>query len=159
MVKRTGTPTTGSGPAHGSSSDMLTLFRWLLRLTVGLIVLLVLAAVLAWYFAVRSLPDYNATVQVQGILAPVEIVRSTENVPHIFGQTDEDVFLALGLAHAQDRLFQMTLLRRAAQGRLSEVYGPGAFPADDLARRLELYRNAASSVIENTNRYRRLMPK
>ena len=73
---------------------MLTLFRWLLRLTVGLIVLLVLAAVLAWYFAVRSLPDYNATVQVQGILAPVEIVRSTENVPHIFGQTDEDVFRA-----------------------------------------------------------------
>lgn len=125
---------------------MLTLFRWLLRLTVGLIVLIVLAAILAWYFAVRSLPDYDATLQVQGISAPVEIVRSTENVPHIFGQTDEDVFFALGLAHAQDRLYQMTLLRRAAQGRLSEVYGAGAFPADDLARRLELYRNAAASV-------------
>lgn len=125
---------------------MLTLFRWLLRLTIGLIVLLVVAAILAWYFAVRSLPDYNATLRVQGISAPVEIVRTTENVPHIFGQTDEDVFFALGLAHAQDRLFQMTLLRRAAQGRLSEVYGAGAFPADDLARRLELYRNAAASV-------------
>ncbi|MDQ1898907.1 penicillin acylase family protein [Paracoccus sp. WLY502] len=125
---------------------MLTLFRWLLQLTIGLIVLLVLATVLAWYFAVRSLPDYNATLHVRGISAPVEIVRSTENVPHIFGQTDEDVFFALGLAHAQDRLFQMTLLRRAAQGRLSEVYGAGAFPADDLARRLELYRNAAASV-------------
>ena len=124
---------------------MLTLFRWLLRLTIGLIVLLVIAAVLAWYFAIRSLPDYDATLQVQGISAPVEIVRSTENVPHIFGQTDEDVFFALGLAHAQDRLFQMTLLRRAAQGRLAEVYGPGALPADDLARRLELYRNAAAS--------------
>ncbi|WP_374300582.1 penicillin acylase family protein [Paracoccus sp. (in: a-proteobacteria)] len=125
---------------------MLTLFRWLLRLTIGLILLGVVAVVLAWYFAVRSLPDYNATLQVQGISAPVEIVRSTENVPHIFGQTDEDVFFALGLAHAQDRLFQMTLLRRAAQGRLSEVYGAGAFPADDLARRLELYRNASASL-------------
>ena len=125
---------------------MLTLFRWLLRLTIGLIVLLVLAVILAWYFAVRSLPDYDATLQVQGISAPVEIVRSTENVPHIFGQTDEDVFFALGLAHAQDRLFQMTLLRRAAQGRLAEVYGAGAFPADDLARRLELYRNASASL-------------
>ncbi|MCZ0962293.1 penicillin acylase family protein [Paracoccus benzoatiresistens] len=125
---------------------MLTLFRWLLRLTIGLILLLVMAAILAWYFAVRSLPDYNATLQVQGISAPVEIVRSIENVPHVFGQTDEDVFFALGLAHAQDRLFQMTLLRRAAQGRLSEVYGAGAFPADDLARRLELYRNAAASL-------------
>ena len=101
MVKRIGTPgKTGGTPAHGSPFDMLTLFRWLLRLTIGLIVLLVLAAILAWYFAARSLPDYNATLQVQGISAPVEIVRSTENVPHIFGQTDEDVFFALGLAHA-----------------------------------------------------------
>ncbi|HIC67745.1 MAG TPA: penicillin acylase family protein, partial [Paracoccus sp.] len=96
---------------------MLTLFRWLLRLTIALIVVLVLAVVLAWYFFVRSLPDYDATLTVSGISAPVEIVRSTEDVPNIFGQTDEDVFFALGLAHAQDRLFQMTLLRRAAQGR------------------------------------------
>jgi penicillin amidase len=125
---------------------MLNLFRWLLRLTVALIVLLVLSVILAWYFAVRSLPDYNAALTVEGISAPVEIVRSTENVPHIFGTTDEDVFFGLGLAHAQDRLFQMTLLRRAAQGRLSEVYGAGAFPADDLARRLEIYRNAAASL-------------
>mgnify|MGYP003723091995 CR=1 FL=1 len=125
---------------------MLTLFRWLLRLTIALIVVLVLAVVLAWYFFVRSLPDYDATLTVSGISAPVEIVRSTEDVPNIFGQTDEDVFFALGLAHAQDRLFQMTLLRRAAQGRLSEVYGAGAFAADDLARRLEIYRSAAASL-------------
>ncbi len=125
---------------------MLTLFRWLLRLTVGLIALLVLSVILAWYFAVRSLPDYNAAYSVEGITAPVEIVRSTENVPHIFSASDADVFFALGMAHAQDRLYQMTLLRRAAQGRLAEVYGPQAFAADDLARRLELYRNAAASV-------------
>ncbi|MBM3603686.1 MAG: penicillin acylase family protein [Alphaproteobacteria bacterium] len=125
---------------------MLTMFRWLLRLTVGLIVLMVLSAALVWYFAVRSLPDYNASYRVEGIIAPVEIVRSTENVPHIFAQTDQDVFFALGLAHAQDRLFQMTLLRRAAQGRLAEIHGAVALPADDLARRLGLYRNAQASL-------------
>ncbi|ODT59392.1 MULTISPECIES: penicillin acylase family protein [Paracoccus] len=125
---------------------MLTLFRWLLRLTIGLIVLLVLSAVLVWYFAVRSLPDYGASHRVQGITAPVEIVRSTENVPHIFGQTDPDVFFALGLAHAQDRLFQMTVLRRAAQGRLAEIHGPRALPVDDLARRLGLHRAAQASL-------------
>lgn len=125
---------------------MLTLFRWLLRLTIGLIVLMVLSAVLIWYFAVRSLPDYAATHRVEGITAPVEIVRSTENVPHIFGQTDEDVFFALGLAHAQDRLFQMTLLRRAAQGRLAELHGPAALPADDLMRRLDLSGAARASL-------------
>lgn len=125
---------------------MLTMFRWLLRLTVGLVVLMVLAGVLTWYFAVRSLPDYGATHRVSGIAAPVEIVRSTENVPHIFGQTDADVFFALGLAHAQDRLFQMTLLRRAAQGRLAEVQGIRALPTDDLARRLGIYRQARAAL-------------
>ncbi|RJL05386.1 penicillin acylase family protein [Paracoccus siganidrum] len=125
---------------------MLTIFRWLLRLTVGLIVLGLISALLIWYFAIRSLPDYNASYQVEGIGAPVEIVRSTENVPHIFGESDEDVFFALGVAHAQDRLFQMTVLRRAAQGRLSEIFGAGSLPADDLARRLGLYRNAVTSL-------------
>lgn len=125
---------------------MLTLFRWLLRLTIALIVLLLLGAILIWYFSVRSLPDYDATYRMNGLTAPVEIVRSTENVPHIFGQSDADMFFALGVAHAQDRLFQMTLLRRAAQGRLSEIQGVGAFAADDLARRLELYRHARQSL-------------
>ncbi|CAM3678969.1 penicillin acylase family protein [Paracoccus yeei] len=125
---------------------MVTLFRWLVRLTVGLIVASLGLGALVWYFTIRSLPDYNATFDVAGIAAPVEIVRTTEGVPHIFGGNDRDVFFALGLAHAQDRLFQMTVLRRAAQGRLAEIYGPGALPADDLARRLELYRNARDSV-------------
>ncbi|MDB6177819.1 penicillin acylase family protein [Paracoccus sp. Z330] len=125
---------------------MLTIFRWLLRLTIALILLLLLGAVLTWYFSIRSLPDYDATYRMDGLSAPVEIVRSTENVPHIFGQSDKDMFFALGVAHAQDRLFQMTLLRRAAQGRLSEIQGPGAFASDDLARRLGLYRNARASL-------------
>ncbi|RMC36177.1 penicillin acylase family protein [Paracoccus alkanivorans] len=125
---------------------MLTLFRWLLRLTVAMILLLVTGTVLIWYFAIRSLPDYDAGYEMAGLSAPVEIVRSTENVPHIFGQSDEDVFFALGVTHAQDRLFQMTVLRRAAQGRLSEIYGSSAFALDDLARRLGLYDRAAASV-------------
>ncbi|WP_299905680.1 penicillin acylase family protein [uncultured Paracoccus sp.] len=125
---------------------MLTLFRWLLRLTVGLILVMVIATVLVWYFATRSLPDYNANYQMAGLSGPVEIVRSTENVPHIFGASDADVFFALGVAHAQDRLFQMTVLRRAAQGRLAEIYGASAFRGDDLARRLGLYRHARESL-------------
>lgn len=125
---------------------MLKLFRWLLRLTVGMIIAAVLVVVLIWYFAIRSLPDYNASYEMAGLSAPVEIVRSTENVPHIFGKTDEDVFFALGVAHAQDRLFQMTTLRRAAQGRLSEIYGISTFAQDNVARRLGLYRHAKASL-------------
>lgn len=125
---------------------MLTLFRWLVRVTVVLIVGLVAVAALAWYFAVRSLPDYDAELRVTGIGAPVEIVRTTENVPHVFAATDTDAFFALGLAHAQDRLFQMVVLRRAAQGRLAEIHGARAFAADDMARRLGLSRAAQASV-------------
>jgi penicillin amidase len=125
---------------------MVTIIRWLVRLTAGLILLSLALVLLAWYFAIRSLPDYDGSYRVSGISAPVEIVRTTEDVPHIFGKSDHDVFFALGLAHAQDRLFQMTALRRAAQGRLAEIYGPGAIGADDLARRLGLYRNARASL-------------
>jgi len=125
---------------------MLSLFRWLVRLTIGLMLGFVGAVVLAWYFAVRSLPDYDAQFALTGLKQPVEIVRTTENVPHILAATDHDAFFALGFAHAQDRLFQMVVLRRAAQGRLAEMFGERAYAADDLSRRLGLWRNAQASL-------------
>ena len=125
---------------------MVTAFRWLLRIVTGLIVLTVAAAFLVYHFAAGSLPDYDADRQVPGISAPVEIVRDTANVPHVFGETDADVFFGLGYAHAQDRLWQMTILRRTAQGRLSEVFGPRTVKVDELMRRLDLYPLAARSV-------------
>jgi penicillin amidase len=74
-------------------------------------------------------------------------VRNNDNVPHIFGKTDADVFFALGFAHAQDRLWQMTMLRRTAQGRLSEIFGSRrTVKIDELLRRLDLYGLALQSV-------------
>ncbi len=125
---------------------MITVFRWLFRITLGAIVLVAGALALAWYFAARSLPDYDATAEVAGISAPVEIVRDTADVPHIFGASDPDVFFALGYAHAQDRLWQMVMLRRTAQGRLSEIFGPRTLQIDMLMRRLGIYALAQSSV-------------
>lgn len=125
---------------------MFTLFRWLLRIVTAAFALVAIALVAVYYFASRSLPDYSATWEVAGISAPVEIVRDTANVPHIFGATDEDVFFGLGLAHAQDRLWQMTMLRRTAQGRLSEVFGERTVKIDELLRRLDLAGAASASV-------------
>ena len=125
---------------------MAQLFRWLLRLATGVVVLLVGAIGLVYYFASRSLPDYSGTYEVAGISAPVEIVRDNADVPHIFGQSDEDVFFALGYAHAQDRLWQMTTLRRTVQGRLSELFGSRTVKIDSLLRRFDLYNLAVSSV-------------
>jgi penicillin amidase len=125
---------------------VVLIFRWLVRIATGLVLLTVGAVLLAWFFASRSLPDYDATEEVAGITAPVEIVRDNADVPHIFGATDADVFFALGWAHAQDRLWQMTMLRRTAQGRLSELFGPRTLPIDRLLRRLDLYGAATESV-------------
>ncbi len=126
---------------------MLTLFRWLLRLFTGLVVLIAAVSMVSYYFLSRSLVDYSENFTLSGVTAPVEVVRNNANVPHIFGETDEDVFFALGFAHAQDRLWQMTMLRRTAQGRLSEVFGARTLPIDDLLRRLDLYGLAQSSVV------------
>jgi penicillin G amidase len=121
------------------------LFRWLLRGFVVMFLLAVAGGVLAYYFAVRSLPDHDATYRVSGISAPVEIVRDTYDVPHLFAQTDRDVYFSLGFAHAQDRLWQMTMLRRTAQGRLSELFGERTVNIDEFIRRLELYTLAQQS--------------
>lgn len=125
---------------------MALLFRWLMRLTTGLVCLAVGVFVLAYYFASRSLPDYDDETTLAGIAAPVEIIRNNANVPHIFGSSDADVFFALGYAHAQDRMWQMTMLRRTAQGRLSELFGERTLPIDKLLRRLDLYNTAVASV-------------
>jgi penicillin amidase len=125
---------------------MALIFRWLMWIITGLIVLCVTVFALTYYFASRSLPEYEAETMVRGITAPVEIVRDNANVPHIFGATDADVYFALGYAHAQDRMWQMTMLRRTAQGRLSELFGERTLPIDKLLRHLDLYKTATDSV-------------
>ena len=121
-------------------------FKWLFRIAGAMIALIVAGVVLVYYLGSRSLPEYNADLQVPYLISPVEIVRDNANVPHIFGENDQDVFYALGYAHAQDRMWQMSLLRRTAQGRLSELFGPATLRTDDMMRRLDIYSLATASV-------------
>lgn len=125
---------------------MALVFRWLIRLAATLLILSVLIVSLLYWLASRSLPDYNAEVEVPNLERPVEIVRDNANVPHIFGAQDEDVFFGLGFAHAQDRLWQMTTLRRTAQGRLSEVFGASTLDVDKLMRRFDIYALSVASM-------------
>ena len=77
---------------------MALIFRWLVRLAAVLVALCVVAMVLVYWLAARSLPDYTDEVDVRGLTAPVEIVRDNANVPHIFGRSDADVYFGLGLS-------------------------------------------------------------
>lgn len=110
-------------------------------------IILALVTVCGIYFLLsRSLPEYNKTLIVAGVSAQTEIVRDNANVPHIFGESDADVFFGLGYAHAQDRLWQMTMLRRTVQGRLSEVFGTDTLAIDKVLRRFDLHGAARRSI-------------
>ena len=115
----------------------MVVFRWAVRGVTAVLLLAVSALALSYYLAARSLPDYDVTQPVRGLTGPVEIVRDHSNVPHIFGRSDADVFFALGYAHAQDRLWQLDLMRRLTTGRLSEVLDPTLVEADLLFRALD----------------------
>ena len=129
---------------------MTKAFRWIFRGFVALLLLALVAGGFVWYLAARSLPDYNGSYTVPAITAPVKIVRDSYAVPHIFGETDTDVLFGLGFAHAQDRLWQMELMRRTAQGRLSELFGPETLDTDKLMRTLDIYAISQRAVAAQT---------
>jgi penicillin amidase len=103
------------------------------------------------YFQVRgALPPYDGRFDAKGLKAPVEIVRDKNAVPHIIAGSIEDAAFGLGFVHAQDRFWQMELMRRAAQGRLSEILPPalvgnGIIATDRTMRGLAVYRHASDS--------------
>ncbi len=71
----------------------------------------------------KSLPKINGKLSIKALRNPVKIVRDKYGVPHIYGENEEDIFFALGFVHAQERLWQLDLLRRMAEGRLAELFG------------------------------------
>lgn len=84
-------------------------------------------------------PIYEGTIKVKGIISNVEIRRDVYGVPHIYAENEKDVLFGQGFAHAQERLWQMELLRRISQGRLSEI-SPEAILTDRLSRTIGYYR-------------------
>jgi penicillin amidase len=114
---------------------------------VGGLLLLALAAAGIGYAVLRnSVPAPSGSLAIAGLTAPVEVIRDREDVPHVFAQTTDDLYAALGFVHAQDRLWQMELQRRTGQGRLSEIFGERTFSTDVFLRTLDLYGHAQRSV-------------
>jgi len=109
-------------------------------------IVILLGALLAggWFYLRSSLPQTDGTVVVTGLSAPVAITRDAHGIPTIVAKSDTDAAFALGYVHAQDRLFQMDLMRRYGAGRLAEWFGEAALPIDRFTRTLGLYRAAAA---------------
>ena len=112
-----------------------------MKRTLKILALLLAAAVLlgasglAWYIHSKQ-PQRSGRLTLTGLTAAVTVRYDERGVPHIRAENEPDLYRALGYVHAQDRLFQMEMVRRLAQGELAEVLGPKLIEVDRLFRTL-----------------------
>lgn len=126
--------------------------RVLLALTVlvTLLVLVLLAGGFWVYDHLRaSLPRLDGELRMAGLAAPVEVERDELGVPVIRAANRLDAARALGFLHAQDRFFQMDLLRRQAAGELAEIFGPAAVKLDR-RHRIHRFRALAERILASS---------
>ncbi len=86
--------------------------------------------------AKAALAQHSGSIMVRGLSQPVEVLRDTWGVPHIYAQNTKDLFFAQGFVVAQDRMWQLEMWRRNGEGRLAEVLGPDYLTRDKFARLL-----------------------
>ncbi|HKT18778.1 MAG TPA: penicillin acylase family protein [Stellaceae bacterium] len=113
--------------------------RWFFRIAFVCVVVGV-AGIYLWLRS--SLPQTDGRIVLPGLTEAVSITRDTHGIPTIKAQNERDAAFALGFVHAQDRLFQMDLMRRLGAGRLAEWFGRPAVETDRAMRIMGLYRAA-----------------
>jgi penicillin amidase len=104
------------------------------RIVLVFIVLLVAIALVAWALVRASVPRLDGTRGLEGLAAPVTVHRDARGVATIEAASEIDAARALGYVHAQERYFEMDLMRRTAAGELAELFGPVAIDADRAKR-------------------------
>jgi len=123
----------------------------------SVLALIVLAALgWGWWQLRGSLAQLEGERAVAGLGAPVKVERDALGVPTLTGTTRPDVARALGFLHAQDRFFQMDLLRRSGAGELAEIFGAMAVPLDQ-SHRLHGFRRLAGRVVEQASPAERVL--
>jgi len=114
-------------------------------LLIAALVIIVLAA--AVYFWLKSTaPDYSGKLHLQGLKDKTTVVYDAYGVPHIYAQNAKDAYFTFGYVHAQDRLFQMVMIRRVVEGRLAEILGKDLVKTDKYMRVLTLNKMAERSA-------------
>src|SRR5579872_5806822 len=121
---------------------ILRIAKWTATVAIALVTLAVAGVAFLFY---RAMPDYSGAAALPGLSAEVRVYRDAYGVPHIFAANMTDAARALGYVHASERLYEMEIQRRAGQGRLSEIIGPGLVSVDRFIRTLGFYREAESS--------------
>ncbi len=128
--------------------------RILKRILLGLLALL-FVILAAGYILLKSiqndgLPDYNKNLNLAGLTDSVNVFRDSNGIPHIYAQNEKDLYRAVGFVMAQDRLWQMDLLRRVTTGRLSEILGKDQLETDLLMRSLRI-QEKSEKILESAS--------
>lgn len=103
-----------------------------------------------YHIMTKSLPRLEGERNVEGLSGDVRIIRDPAGIPHILASNEYDAYFAAGYVHAQDRLWQMDIMRRYGMGRLAEVLGSRALPIDRLMRTIGI-RQIADSLLRTVS--------
>ena len=122
---------------------------WARRLLLALLALLLGLAGVAGLYAWRAGPQVDGTLHLAGAQGEIRILRDRHGIPTIRAESVRDVMFGLGVAHAQDRLWQLETHRRIGSGRLAEAFGEGALETDRFLRALGV-RRAAQAQWDST---------
>jgi penicillin amidase len=115
-------------------------------LKILVIIVAVVGTAGAWYIYSKQ-PLRSGEVSLTNLQAPVSVRYDERGVPHIQAQNEADMYRALGYVHAQDRLFQMEMIRRLARGELAAILGPKLLDTDRLFRTLGIRAHADAYVV------------
>ncbi len=120
--------------------------RTWLKVTIGIVVSLIIIFVVGGYVfynsLTESLPVYEGELNAPSLKSEVKIYFDSLAIPYVFAENDEDVSFTLGYLHARERMFSMDIIRRAGEGRLSEIFGVETLPFDKMFRTVGLSRTA-----------------
>lgn len=121
----------------------MKLLKKIVKVVISLVLLLVVGL---WLFTRTLHPTYNGELDLANISEEVTVYYDAIGVPHINAQNQKDAFTALGYVHAQDRLWQMELIRRIAAGRLSEIFGKDLVKTDRFFAGLGIEEASAKTI-------------
>lgn len=112
------------------------------KILFSVLLLLIVVAIGAYFYinhlSKKAIPDYNQTVELRGLTDEVSVYRDSLAIPHIYAKNEADLYRTVGFVMAQDRMWQMDLLRRVTQGRLSEIFGKDLVNTDLFLRALRI---------------------
>lgn len=128
----------------------------ILRIFLIALLILILMSVISGLIFIRyssrkALPDYNKDLYLPFLADTVDVFRDSTGMPHVYAKNEADLYRVAGYLSAQDRIWQMDLLRRLTQGRLSEIFGKEMLETDRLFRSLN-FREKSEMVLDSSSK-------